>query len=489
MQIKSLLVIGSMAVMGLAFSSCSKDVTFDSNAAFEQQKSQYEANFIKKYGPVDPNQTWDFSTMTPISGLPSSGSSVATRAASGPITRSMLPEKLEIEKDFITWMHENMLAGNNNVKRGTPFYLVAHEKEFNIVPIFQGQASFYWQLWMHVVGDNGEQDQDIKVWEKGQELEQMKYGTTSYTACGPTDKIEYNSLSVKAPQFSFTLPKDKRMYFYLLTWGSYAKYQANPNKPAARLSSLDKQMISLNNVQKPKNVPAGKEVMIIGCEDNVKGDWDYEDLVFMMYGDEIPSPKMDEIEIRETKRYLIEDLGSTDDFDFNDIVVDVSNVHREKITLKYDENDGWVEDETKARIDIPESHHQDAIVRALGGTLNVKILIGGKEIWEKNGHYDIASMLNTGWGGTSVDYNAVYAKVTNENPNGSQPLWTWDPSDNNISVVVEYPNGGSNNNFGVQTISFQKKKGVVPVIIAVDPNIIEGWTDEREGIERSWWYE
>ena len=71
MKLRNLLLIGSMAVMGAAFMSCSKDVAFDSeglaNQAAAQLKAEYRANFEKKYGAIAPNQTWDFSTMKPIS--------------------------------------------------------------------------------------------------------------------------------------------------------------------------------------------------------------------------------------------------------------------------------------------------------------------------------------------------------------------------------------------------------------------------------------
>lgn len=488
MQFKSLLVIGSMAVMGLSFSSCSEDVTFDGNAAFEQQKAQYEANFIKKFGPVDPKQTWDFSTMTPVYGLPASGSSVATRAASGSVTRGQLPNKLVVDQTFIEWMHTNMKAGVNNCKKGNPFYLTASGKDFTIVPIFQGQATYYWELYMHVYDENGENGEDIQVWKKGQELEQMETSTSNWTACGPTDKIADNAYAVRSPQFSFSVPKNRNYYFYLLTWDTYDKFTSNKPHMSAIPSSLNSHMLSLEGFSKPSFVPEGNEAMIIGCEDKLKSsDNDFEDLVFMMYSEELPETNFKEIEVRKTKRYLIEDLGSIDDFDFNDIVADMSIVWKEKVTLKYDANGGWVEDESIEHQEIPGSRHQEAIVRALGGTINIRLLVGNTEIWQKEGNYPITNMLNTGWGGTEINYNAVYAKISNKNADG-QDLWTWIPDENNISVIVEYPEGGTNNSFGVQIISFQKEEGKVPVIIAVDPTINEGWRSERDPIDPSWWY-
>ena len=58
---KNFLVFGSMAVMGLAFMSCSKDL-YSEDAVNELQDATYAANFEKRYGKIDPNQTWDFTT-------------------------------------------------------------------------------------------------------------------------------------------------------------------------------------------------------------------------------------------------------------------------------------------------------------------------------------------------------------------------------------------------------------------------------------------
>jgi hypothetical protein len=102
------LVIGCFAVIGMGFMSCSKDL-YDSNAVNEKQnekqKNDYATNFVKRYGEIDPNQTWDFATMAPISGLPSTGN-VSTRAAGdgGATSVSVIQQSsgtMRIEKEVI----------------------------------------------------------------------------------------------------------------------------------------------------------------------------------------------------------------------------------------------------------------------------------------------------------------------------------------------------------------------------------------------------
>ena len=63
------IVLKGMAALFIcaAFASCSHETDFQSTheeMVFENLKNQYSANFIKKYGEIDPNQSWDFSSST-----------------------------------------------------------------------------------------------------------------------------------------------------------------------------------------------------------------------------------------------------------------------------------------------------------------------------------------------------------------------------------------------------------------------------------------
>ena len=102
MKIKSLLLIGSMAVFGMAMSSCSKEENlFDSDAAQAKRMDTYKANFEKKYGPIDPNQSWDFAPAAPVY-LPVSKGTTRS-AADFSITRG--DDNIYIENDILQYMH------------------------------------------------------------------------------------------------------------------------------------------------------------------------------------------------------------------------------------------------------------------------------------------------------------------------------------------------------------------------------------------------
>ncbi len=463
MKLRNLLVLGSMAIMGAAFTSCSKENLFDNEAAIEKQKAEYEANFVKKFGAIDPNQSWDFSSMTP------STSMVSTTRALTRVGDSYNADATEgqilIQKATIDWMSENMKAGNNNVKKGKPFFLQVPQNSFTIVPIFQGTASYFWQLWMHVDGIT----EDKLIWSKGEKITYRTSETsTNWASPGTSNAGMNNAFEVKAPTYEFAnLPVNANMYFYLKVWNSYSDYKKNTINPRA-LTSLDQMMLALIDCPRPTNVPEGNTVSIIGCEDNKSGDYDYEDLVFMMYGNPAPPIQhVDEVIVGTTKRYMMEDLGATDDFDFNDVVVDVTTDRvKKKIFYDIDANGSW----TFNHEEIIENLPQEAIVRAAGGTLDFTLTIGNTT-WTKSAKFpNYQEMLNTGWQGSAISYGAELDKFE---------VSGYDPSSNNISVTVQ-GRGGSGD---VMVITFPKK-GKAPMIIALDAS--NNWENERSSVPTGW---
>jgi hypothetical protein len=138
------------------------------------------------------------------------------------------------------------------------------------------------------------------------------------------------------------------------------------------------------------------------------------------------------------KRYMIEDLGSIGDFDFNDIVVDV-----------YDNG-------TK----------QIAKIRAMGGTMDFTLKIGNTTWSKSENGFDPNIMYNT----HTPDYDAVLAEFE---------VTGW--KDNNISVLVNDKNSGK-----VLTIKFPKA-GEAPMIVAFNPG--QEWMRERKQIPSDWFTE
>ena len=138
------------------------------------------------------------------------------------------------------------------------------------------------------------------------------------------------------------------------------------------------------------------------------------------------------------KRYMVEDLGGSgeSDIDFNDIVFDVEQF-----------SDG----------------SQKCIVRALGGTLPIKIKVGNSDWWAKP--EPVNKMINTQ--GT-IDEDMVIAEFA---------VTGWKESENNVQVMVE-------DKQGFEFVTTFPENGRIPSMIAFSAAKI--WNGERIPVTEEW---
>lgn len=467
-----------MALVATSMVACSNNQdVFDGGAIEKTAKQSYAENFAKKYPNVDMNQNWDFSSKQSDYRL-GSKNKAHTRAGEGGITTGSW---YEVDNNTLAWMHEQLVEGQDNRKLGNPFYMTVPGNDFTIIPIYQGQAGAMWNL--HVVVDGV----DYLVWEKSNsEIQkgdiQIKDGDSDewHNLHGGGQSWEtWNSLyntdgsdkwladgsqnlvtAVRSIPYTFhDFPVGAEMYFYLDVTvsgsGDWNGKYHEINNVGAHESSLKGQMLALQNVPRPANIAEDNEVMIIGCEDaDLKdSDWDCNDVVFLVYGKTVPKPikieEGEEIEEVKTVRYMIEDLGSTDDFDFNDIVVDVAEIRTISPTYTNGVVTAWNE----------KGKRQEAVIRHLGGTLPFVLKIGNKEYAA---------------GGQDTFQTSPDLKL--DDVTG----WTGLNGVHNVSIEVE-----QKNNEGVFKVQFPRA-GEAPMIIAVDPS--QGWMPERQSVPESWFY-
>ena len=467
-----------MALVTTTMVACSNNQdVFDGGAIEKTAKQSYAENFAKKYPNVNINQNWDFSSKQSDYRL-GSKNKAHTRAGEGAITTGSW---YEVDNNTLAWMHEQLVEGVDNRSLGNPFYMTVPGNDFTIIPIYQGQAGAMWNL--HVVVDGV----DYLVWEKSNsEIQkgdiQIKDGDSDewHNLHGGGQSWEtWNSLyntdgsdkwladgnqnlvtAVRSIPYTFhDFPVGAEMYFYLDVTvsgsGDWNGKYHEINNVGAHESSLKGQMLALQDVPRPANIAEDNEVMIIGCEDaDLKdSDWDCNDVVFLVYGKTVPKPikieEGDEIEEVKTVRYMIEDLGSTDDFDFNDIVVDVTEIRTISPTYTNGVVTAWNE----------KGKRQEAIVRHLGGTLPFVLKIGNKEYAA---------------GGQDTFQTSPDLKL--DDVTG----WTGLNGAHNVSIEVEQKNSE-----GVFKVQFPKA-GEAPMIIAVDPS--QGWMTERQSVPADWFY-
>lgn len=482
-----------MALVATSMVACSNNQdVFDGGAIEKTAKQSYAENFAKKYPNVDMNQNWDFSSKQSDYRL-GSNNKARTRAGEGGITTGSW---YEVDNNTLAWMHEQLVEGQDNRKLGNPFYMTVPGNDFTIIPIYQGQAGAMWNL--HVVVDGV----DYLVWEKINKTslggsdenvqDETKTGTIQikdldndewhnlhgqwydwgyghwnslYNTDGtdrwtPDWKEKNQVTAVRSTPYTFhDFPVGAEMYFYLDVTvsgsGDWDGKYHEINNVGAHESSLKGQMLALQNVPRPANIAEDNEVMIIGCEDaDLKdSDWDCNDVVFLVYGKTVPKPikieEGEEIEEVKTVRYMIEDLGSTDDFDFNDIVVDVTEIRTISPTYTNGVVTAWNE----------KGKRQEAVIRHLGGTLPFVLKIGNKEYAA---------------GGQDTFQTSPDLKL--DDVTG----WTGLNGVHNVSIEVE-----QKNNEGVFKVQFPKA-GEAPMIIAVDPS--QNWMPERQSVPESWFY-
>ena len=440
-----------MMMAATVFAACSNhDTVFDPGAKEQALKAEYTQNFKSKYSNVNMNQDWDYSNKNAAYSLPSNSSaSMAPRMRRAAASYNFsVTEEYEVDNNILTWMKGKLPEQKNNRAKGKPFYMKVPGNSFTIVPIYQGSASSVWEL--HAVIDGV----DVKVWEKSQSIWVKKNNNADWqtVASLSNNELQKNTMdvaTVKAQGYCFEgLPVGADMYLYLVvTKVNNSKYNRTIGQ---QMSSLNGMMLSLDDCPYPNNIEEGNQVMIIACEDtNVSSDNDMNDAVFMVYGKPyVPGVETIEegtpITKKTTVRYMIEDLGATDDFDFNDIVIDVSDICTS--TPKYVNGllDSWTDSDFR----------QEAVIRHLGGTLPFKLTIGSTELPEHKG-------------------------VLGANPDEKYTVTGWNKDTHNISVRVKQ--SGSETVYN--TLGFPKA-GEAPMIIAVEPTV--DWMEERTSVPESW---
>jgi len=312
---------------------------------------------------------------------------------------------------------------------------------------------------------------DIKVWSKSEDMYIQSAQYKEWKALkdipqelknGVYKDQSRNTLkatAVKAPEFYFSnMPTGKTISFYLEITATTSKVHNVGDK----LGSLTGNMISLDATDhRPDNIDASKQVSVIACEDGraEKADWSLNDVIFLVVGDPDAPHSVNLVDgtpvvEKRQVRYMIEDLGSTNDFDFNDIVVDVEQSRTTTPILKTitDKNGKQIEWLTGWK---EEPYAQKAIIRHLGGTLPFKLYIGDTEISEVSPSMD-------------------------SNPDTEFTVTGWNPENHNVSVAVQQKNS---NGMYYNTVPFPKE-GEAPMIIATNTNL--QWMKERVSIPAEW---
>lgn len=435
---KKYLFLTVALITSLIFASCQEE-----EFGYNSFEIAYKTNFEKVYGKIKPDQTWDLTTynLNKLGLVGGPSAMIQTRATSAdeppyPIdqirvyanhdqlpgfgtnatTGNTNPEYLD--NKFSNWFNKN----NVTPKVIKSFIFEKPTAPFTIVPISK-TTSTNWELHLVDMGPDGDKEYDYKI--------------TDYTRQNDPVVIKPNGIT-------------GNFYFYIKVGENKDNTMALFDEPAQGDSHVE------------DNTPN----IVLGCETGKTQTKDYKDLALLII---VPQTAIKDIEddpddpvVRELfeiedikKKYLIEDKGSSVDFDFNDIVVLVEYYNKVNI---YNPSDVRNEQWTKAKL------------LSLCGTIPFSLSIGTSEFGPFDGQV----------GETDANGN-VHPYVGTSGYGG---LWEgveiqgFDITGNNIEVEVE---GGRT---GVQRITFPELGGC-PYIIAVDANV-EPKEIDGENISQTW---
>lgn len=421
-------LLKGMAALAIcaAFASCSHDTDFEAaNQEFtvENLKNEYKANFIKKYGEIDPNQTWDFTNLD----------AAQTRTRGG---ESVSWSRISVVNGF--WSFIDVDAdGVKGAVANAPIKEWEHALAVELYPCYA-----------HGYGVNKDQYFHLAIIDKNKT--DYKYSNIPYIDVIGNIKTKDANWYGAGNSLIHDSGREihaKNIYAENKIWVAYYTWVDNFSNATKTENTNIMSTISSFEINHYKEIKVNDHTY--WCFD-CNNDNDYSDLICLVKNIDPVKPTV--------KRYLIEDLGSSSDFDFNDIVVDVTK------------NPNGTE---KAQI------------RAMGGTLKFTLQIGdATATWTKgeseitvdlNGTKEVAEitkMYNT----INPIYELVLAEFT---------VSGWVPADNNIKVFVTKENNSVSESGSVIIDIPFPRTGAVPMIIAVDP--LTYWNNEWVELDKKWW--
>lgn len=531
-------IVALPILAAISLSSCN-DQDFDWDKAHGQNlETNYEQRFDKLFGDIDPNQSWDFSdgvvTKAPESFTLEDGTEIVALSrdinvqgtrSNGDYSYTAVQTKTDwfaIPSTTIQWFKNTLVEGggdDGNGHLGHPFVMYVPGTAFSITPMYQGGHGMKWELRLTFFDPDGHQE-TVAIWTNGQKLRYKNSSTGSW-------KYPANNVTDWPNTTSAVEIEGQTMHFQNVPRGTKIEFNLHIVLGASGYATTGTDQTSTNHMMLALDVPADKcpttmpidygehnRMMIMGCEDaNLRSsDWDYNDVVFLVNG-LVPRTIENRI-VSETisKRYMVEDMGYAEtaaavpnytDIDFNDIVIDFTKTVRKKYYRSQYEGEEY---ENVPELTETLSTSSSATVRALGGTWDFQLQIGGTKVFQKR--TAMADLnVDTRYGVSNILPGIMYntGRGTDQNGDGkfdfNIPIGTlkanvdnWDPDNDNISFIIiddtadptwnvdQYFDSDNEKPGNVYNITFPKV-GAHPKIAAFP--LDKEWKRERVAVDQS----
>lgn len=389
-----------------ALTSCHGDYTFDPDVTLEVQKIAYDYNFREKFGDIDPEQNWGFDDMdailtgdsVPADNTPMTRVSAATRAANP--NKNQWADFTTVPQEVSAQEAQDVYEYFNNLPAYAETGFTLHWTDFFVQQVWKGKEE-YTDGNGNTIKDVSDKMNKLVVGEGNEHVNNFNAGdgsimlmenssTSTFGYHNSLDsKDHYEHLIVYVPQYDA----------YYVGFDFFANGQ-NPNEQIER--------------------------------DGKYTDWIVKVVPAMYHG---------------AQRIMCEDLGDTDDFDFNDVVFDVS------YQVSY-----WPESGAFAKLSLV----------AAGGTMPIELSCNGQRICEVHEAFGVptSTMVNT--------HTDVVRPMVQYAFKLSDRTWDYTFNPDDITVTVH------NTEKGI-SYTLSANLGCAPYKICV-PNTV-AYTAERENIE------
>lgn len=377
-----------------ALTSCHGDYTFDPDMTLEVQKIAYDYNFREKFGDIDPEQNWGFDDMEAIV----TGDSLPTTNA---MTRAANPNSNE-------WGNYTVVPGDVTNEEAQDVY-----EYFNNLPAYAETGITL--RWTDFFVQH--------VW-KGKEVYTDGYGQTIMDVSSKMNKLVVGG---NDPVNNFNAGNSSKMLMQNSSTSTFGYHNSLDSKDhyehlIVYVPQYDAYYVGFDFFANGQN--RNQQV----ARDGKYTDWIVKVVPAMYHG---------------AQRIMCEDLGDTDDFDFNDVVFDVS--------FQVTESGAF------AKLSLV----------AAGGTMPIELSCNGQRICEVHEAFGVptTTMVNT-------HTDMVRPMVQYAFKLSDRRDYTFNPDD--ITVTVHNTEKGISYTLSANT-------GSAPYKICV-PNTV-AYTAERESIE------
>ena len=467
-------LLGALCI--LLLTSCQPYEPYTREEVF---KGAYARNFIRTFGAIDPDMSWDFTDGRLRGKRP-----VQTRAGEDDLA-ALTDQDGWFYVDTDLYKQVTSRNKTTDITDKSFAFLIGENANFALFPVFLTSSytgKINWSLQMLVDNQNvlSSSDTDYPGWKMGKNVEVRSKEGGSWGVFQTTSTCREFGLRAK-PIIHYTNDGGKKLMHLALHISPDNLDIEQYAIPESQQSSLHCQMRILDDPQLT-GFENNLQTLFVACEAaDIEGispiEKRYRSLVLMIVGPSIPQV----IYLRKdnegkewidyegnAKRYMIEDLGSASDFDFNDVVVDVVQASSAQVLINQESHRGTNAKLTTAMLGETQAQETHATIRYLCGTRPFRLSVGDYSFGRVTDPTD-RELTRKQLMGEATEEEASYYRGAEEimgwEPNVQAFIPSWDPTSNRVSIEV-WPNESTDVRQGGWRAQFPGM-GEVPYIMAL----------------------